>query len=107
MNYSGYKSEIIMERLKDLPITIISPNTSSLYSFIKFLKEYLHDNKVDVVHSHMWDLSAFFLCVAYYAGVPVRVAHSHNTSKVKGRYGLFKEIFRDRIVWPVTKKMIE
>ncbi len=107
LNYGGQSSQIIMDRLAGLPIEIVSPSTASKREFMTLLKKYLREKKVDVIHSHMWDLSGFFLFEAYRAGVPVRVAHSHNTSKVKGRYNVAKETFRDRIVWPVAKKMIE
>lgn len=52
------------------------------------------------------DLSGLFLLVAKKNHIPVRVAHSHNTSKKEGRYGKIKGFIRDRIIWNIMQKLI-
>lgn len=107
LNFWGGIAEPIQNRLSDLPVKIINPTNKG---FIGFLEEYislLKTEKYDVVHSHMWDLSGLFLAIAKHYNVPIRVCHSHNSQKVKGRYNPIHEFIRDKIVWNFLKYLIE
>lgn len=99
-------SPIVMERINRLPVKVIQPNGTTIVACVKLLCAYLRENHVDVVHSHMWDLSGIFLYYAKKARVPVRVAHSHNTLKAKHRYNVLKEFLRDKILWNILRYMI-
>lgn len=99
-------SPVIMERISKLPVNVIQPNGTSTGACVKFLRNYLRENHVDVVHSHIWDLSGIFLHYAKTAHVPVRIAHSHSTSKTKHRYNILKEFLRDKILWNIFRYMI-
>lgn len=99
-------SPVIMDRINKLPVKVIQPNGTTMGACVKLLRAYLRENRVDVVHSHIWDLSGIFLYFAKKARVPVRIAHSHNTSKVKHRYNVWKEFLRDKILWNIFHYMI-
>lgn len=48
----------------------------------------------DVVHSHIHNFSGFILKLAYRAGVPIRIAHSHNDlSTLKVNAGLYRRMY--------------
>ncbi|WP_272693603.1 glycosyltransferase [Providencia sp. PROV039] len=53
--------------------------------FIYLIKLFIHfkKNKYDVVHSHVYHFSGFILLIAFFAGIPVRIAHCHNEKKDK------------------------
>ena len=99
-------SPVIMDRINKLPVKVIQPDGNTTGACVKLLRAYLRKNRVDVVHSHIWDLSGVFLYYAKKARVPVRVAHSHNTSKAKHRYNILKEFLRDKVLWNVFRYMI-
>ena len=46
----------------------------------QFLSILRREGPYDIVHSHVHHFSGFVLWLAWMAGVPVRIAHSHNTS---------------------------
>ncbi len=57
----------------------------------------------DVVHSHLHHYSGFVLGVARYAGVPVRIAHSHSdTSAKQAKAGYWRRLYLNR-----TERWIE
>lgn len=56
-----------------------------LWSYPWRLQRLFRDYHYDVVHSHMWLFSGTVLWAAARAGVPVRVAHSHDTASPKTR----------------------
>lgn len=62
---------------------IICPPYQKLPEYIKFLTELFRKEKYQIVHSNINTLSVFPLYAAKKAGVPVRIAHSHNTSNPK------------------------
>ena len=99
-------SPIVMERIRKLPVKVIQPNGTTTKACANLLRKYLRENRVDVVHSHIWDLSGIFLYYAKKANVPVRVAHSHTTLKAKHRYNILKEFLRDKILWHILRYMI-
>lgn len=68
----------------------LSPNRPLRYA--RQLKRVLHDHgPYDVVHSHVHDFSGWVLRTAAKAGVPLRIAHSHNdTRPVDQKAGLVR-----------------
>ena len=96
----------VMFRLEKLPVRIVTPPSGGILTFCRFLDMFLRENRFDVCHAHMWDQSGLFLLIAHRRGIPVRVAHSHTTSKAEGRYCHLKEFFRDRILWYLLRHMI-
>jgi len=60
----------------------------------KFFKEH---PEYKIVHSHIDTMSYLPLLAAKKAGVPIRIAHSHNTSLDKDFKYLLKQYFRFRI----------
>jgi len=55
------------------------------FHYIKNLKQFLKaNNHYKIVHSHMDKMSGFVLKYAKKAGIPVRIAHSHNTQSEGG-----------------------
>jgi glycosyltransferase involved in cell wall biosynthesis len=58
-------------------------------------KRILHDyGPYDVVHSHVHHYSGYVLRLAHEAGVPVRIAHSHNDlSSLKTHVGLLRRLY--------------
>ena len=99
-------SPVVMNRINKLPVKVIQPNGTTTGACVKLLRKYLQENHVDVVHSHIWDLSGIFLYYSKKAHVPVRVAHSHTTLKAKHRYNILKEFLRDKILWHILRFMI-
>jgi glycosyltransferase involved in cell wall biosynthesis len=60
-------------------------------NFLRILKTY---GPYDVVHSHVHHFSGFPLMLASWAGVPIRVAHSHNdTSAHEKQAGLIRRLY--------------
>jgi hypothetical protein len=57
-------------------------------NFKRILREY---GPYDIVHSHVHHFSGYVLYLAKQAGVPVRIAHSHNdTSAIDAKAGLHR-----------------
>jgi glycosyltransferase involved in cell wall biosynthesis len=60
-------------------------------NFSRILK---HNGNYDIVHSHVHHFSGYILRLAKLAGVPVRIAHSHNdTSSAEARAGLKRKAY--------------
>lgn len=107
INCRAEHAEPVFSRLEKIPVHIVTPPKRNAISFCLFLNDYFEKNKFDVCHSHMWDLSGLFLAVAHHRGIPVRAAHSHNTSKEAGRYNKIKGFLRDKIIWNALLQMIK
>lgn len=58
-----------------------------------------------IVHAHMDVMSAFYLFIAWLARVPVRIAHSHNTSFYNDWKGKIKFMLKPFVGLFATKKM--
>ena len=56
------------------------------------LKELLRTNQYDVVHAHTKELAGRITTIAQKAGVPVRVAHCHNTKLARGKTGFLMNV---------------
>jgi glycosyltransferase involved in cell wall biosynthesis len=62
------------------------PSERFLFRYIKGIKRLLKANAYDVVHCHFLDDRSYIpLKLAKQAGVPLRIAHVHNTRHVPGR----------------------
>lgn len=59
------------------------------------LKQILHKyGPYDIVHSHVHHYSGYVLRLAQQAGVPIRIAHSHNdTSSLQVKAGLYRRLY--------------
>ncbi|MGD0402564.1 MAG: glycosyltransferase family 1 protein [Candidatus Acidiferrales bacterium] len=55
------------------------PRSQNLWSFQRHFRELLREGMYDVVHSHVHFFSGALLRWAKAAGIPIRIAHSHNT----------------------------
>jgi len=53
------------------------------FGFARRLRALLRKGQYSVVHSHVHHFSGFVIRLAHRAGVPMRIAHSHNTSDGK------------------------
>lgn len=74
---------------------ILIPPYQRIFKYHKALKEVLKSRKYHIVHSHISTLSVFSLCAAWAAKVPIRIAHSHNTSSNREKKrDLIKKILR-------------
>ena len=65
------------------------------------IKRVCKENNYDVVHCHNNSEEGICLMAAKHAGVPIRIAHSHNTPSTRKRALLF------RIIEKINKKMIQ
>ena len=63
---------------------------------------FLRSSANQIVHSHIDAMSYLPLKAAKKAGVPVRIAHSHNTSIDKDFKYILKQYFRSRITSVAT-----
>lgn len=60
---------------------VCSISTKNLFQYKKQLKQFFTEHReYRIVHSHLDSLSTLVLHAAKKAGVPVRIAHSHNTN---------------------------
>lgn len=74
---------------------ILIPPYQKIFKYHKALKEVLKYGKYHIVHSHISTLSVFSLCAAWAAKVPIRIAHSHNTSSNREKKkDLIKKVLR-------------
>lgn len=71
-------------------INYIRLNRSFFFKYIKLLRK----NKYDAVHSHVLMVSAVFLMIAWFTGVPVRIAHLRSTGKsAKSKLRKLRDLF--------------
>jgi len=69
--------------------------------FLRVLKEH---GPYDVVHSHVHHFSGFTVMLAKLAGVPVRIAHSHNdTSLNESRAGIVRKFYLQSTRWLIHR----
>jgi glycosyltransferase involved in cell wall biosynthesis len=60
---------------------LVCPGTSRPWIYARNFRRILNEyGPYDVVHSHVHHFSGYVLRLAYQAGVPVRIAHSHSAS---------------------------
>ncbi|WP_368657377.1 glycosyltransferase family 1 protein [Metabacillus halosaccharovorans] len=71
------------------------------FHYIKSLKQFFKANHhYKIVHSHMDKMSGFVLKAAKKAGIPVRIAHSHNT---QSEGGFAAKIYKDYAGYFISK----
>lgn len=76
----GREPGIYAKEVKRLGGRMIScPRNESLWLFPRRFRRILCDGQYDIVHSHVTLFSGAVLRWAYAEGVPVRIAHSHNS----------------------------
>jgi len=83
-------------------IPCLSPSKPWLYArnFKRILREY---GPYDIVHSHVHHFSGYVLYLAKQAGVPVRIAHSHNdTSAIDAKAGLYRQLYLSLTKWSIS-----
>jgi glycosyltransferase involved in cell wall biosynthesis len=83
-------------------IPCLSPSKPWLYdrNFKRILREY---GPYDIVHSHVHHFSGYVLYLAKHAGVPVRIAHSHNdTSAIDAKAGLHRQLYLSLTKWSIS-----
>jgi len=84
-------------------IPCLSPSKPWLYArnFKRILREY---GPYDIVHSHVHHFSGYVLYLAKQAGVPVRIAHSHNdTSAIDAKAGLHRQLYLSLTKWSISR----
>lgn len=74
-----YDEEIkyLYGRVFHLPVQIYKNPISRSLAFYRILKKH---SEIKVVHSHVLFANAFFVLAAFFAGIKIRISHSHNTS---------------------------
>lgn len=87
----AYDEEILALGGRILPCLV--PAKPLIYA--KRLQQILrHDGPYDVLHSHVHHFSGYILAIAHGAGVPVRIAHSHNDTRFQeDRAGWSRQLY--------------
>jgi glycosyltransferase involved in cell wall biosynthesis len=96
-----YDSEVRALGSKIIPC--LTPAKPWLYdrNFKRILREY---GPYDIVHSHVHNFSGYVLYLAKQAGVPVRIAHSHNdTSAIDAKAGLHRRLYLTLTKWLIDR----
>jgi glycosyltransferase involved in cell wall biosynthesis len=87
----SYDDEIRALGNRIIPCPHLSRPWLYAVNFTRILREY---GPYDVVHSHVHHFSGYVLRLAKQAGVPIRIAHSHNnTSSSEVRAGLYRRLY--------------
>lgn len=95
-NKSDYDDEILSLGGKVYYAPRLYPQNYPAY--FKYMKKFFAEHpEYQIVHSHIDSMSYLPLLAAKKAGVPVRIAHSHNTSIDKDFKYILKQYFRKRI----------
>ena len=72
----------------------IVPLAYGILSFSNNLYELFRKEKFDIVHSHLHFFSGYICFIAFLAGVPVRISHSHNdTSAVDNLGNSYRKLY--------------
>lgn len=71
-----YDDEILAagSKLYNVPV-----KSKDFYGNQKALKKIIMENQYQIIHSHMDAMSSYVLRIAKKCGIPIRIAHSHNT----------------------------
>ncbi|MEG4519582.1 MULTISPECIES: glycosyltransferase family 1 protein [unclassified Microcoleus] len=84
-------------------IPCLDPFQPRLYdrNFQRLVREY---GPYDIVHSHVHNFSGYVLRLAKQAGVPIRIAHSHNdTSSLETKAGLSRRLYIALTKWWIAR----
>lgn len=90
-----YDDEIKKMGGRIFSVPSINPFHHSAY--IRALDEFFKENRYQIVHSHINSFSMYTLRSAKKMGVPIRIAHSHNTAFDFDHKYIFKEYCRKRL----------
>lgn len=87
-------SQDIKDRFESLGFKIfaVPSKKESFYGNIKSIDKIFKENKFDVVHSHMAKSNFIIMKLAKKNGVPLRIAHSHQSMKIDN--GLKKRLYK-------------
>lgn len=95
---SDYDDEIISMGGKVYYAPRLYPQNYPKY--FKWMKKFFREHpEYHIIHSHIDSMSYLPLLAAKKAGVPVRIAHSHNTSVDKDFKFFLKQLFRSQITF--------
>lgn len=80
--YQGYEKGVYDDELLENGSNIyhVPYKNQNPILYTKKIKEIIMNGNYKIVHSHMDAMGAWPLLIAKIAGVPIRIAHSHNTS---------------------------
>jgi glycosyltransferase involved in cell wall biosynthesis len=84
-------------------IPCLDPSKPWMYSrnFKRILREY---GPYDIVHSHVHHFSGYVLRLAKQAGIPVRIAHSHNdNSSAEAKAGFYRRLYLMLTEWWIAR----
>ena len=87
-------SQNVKDKIKNLGFKIftVPSKKESFYRNIKSIDRIFKENKFDVVHSHMARSNFIIMKLAKKNGVPLRIAHSHQSMKIDN--GLKKKLHK-------------
>ncbi|MFB2971792.1 glycosyltransferase family 1 protein [Aerosakkonema sp. BLCC-F183] len=94
------------EEVRDLGSRIIScPRASQPLRYGSNFKRILRENgSYDIVHSHVQHFNGYVLWLAKQAGVPIRIAHSHNdTSAVEAKASPTRKLYLNLTKWLISR----
>lgn len=74
-----------------------------LYAWLLFRYLTSSENRYDIIHSHVHGFSGWVLMVGAFAGVPIRIAHSHSDLRFQDRNdSLFRYIYKLIVRWLIS-----
>ena len=92
MDRDDLEIELVVEELRNslftdpilalgIPITELSGNMHHVYQNAKLFRQFIRRRHFDVLHLNVYQgLSLLYAKIAWEEGIPVRIAHSHNTA---------------------------
>lgn len=96
-NKSDYDDEIISMGGKVYYAPRLYPQ--NYVKYFKWMKKFFEDHpEYKIIHSHIDAMSYLPLKAAKKAGIPIRIAHSHNTSIDRDFKYILKQYFRSKII---------
>ena len=99
---SGYFDEEI-KSLGGKIINIKPPKPFDFFGSVKAVRQVLSAKKYDAIHTHIGNNAAFALIAAKQAGVPIRVAHSHNVNRRTGLMRYYDTLLKRALNANLTK----
>jgi glycosyltransferase involved in cell wall biosynthesis len=100
------KTCVYDEEIRSLGSCIIPcPHSSKPWLYARTFKQaMLEYGSYDIVHSHVHHFNGYILRLAKQAGVPIRIAHSHNdTSFVENEAGFQRTVYLGLMKWWIAK----
>lgn len=86
MNIPGKPDGRLEQKVRELGCNIykVTKKRDNLIKNIKEVDRIISSGRYDIVHSHLYEVSAFYLLSAKIHNVPVRIAHSHSANEKRG-----------------------